>query len=397
MHIGVVIANYRPEAGGGHTFVQDIAAAFFATAGESAHTFTVFAASEFVTHARRNERLSNVRYVEVPERGGLDGFLGQMKNYAPVVGYFWRRPGRLDRLARTHGIDLLWFLGGPNYATDTPYIATVWDVQHLTHPWFPEVGADGQWLHREQFLATFLRRASAVITGTRVGRDELIHYYRLPDERILILPHPTPRFALEWGEAMPSVPAGIAEKFAFYPAQFWPHKNHANLLLAWRKLVDRNPDAPALVLVGSDQGNRTYVERMVAELGLADKVVFLGFVPIETIVALYRLARMLVYPSFSGPENLPPLEAFALGCPVAASDFPGAREQLGEAALLFDPMDPDSIADTVSRMSADEELRQRLIERGYERAGQWTAIDFVRGVLAFADRFAPQRRAWPSG
>lgn len=397
MHVGVFVADVKADEGGSYTFIHDVASGFVDIAEQSFHRFTLFGPPDYIAQLRKRSSPSNVDFAAVPARGLIEARLGQLKHYVPAMRHFWRRPGGLERVARARGVELMWLTGRYYDTLDIPYAATIWDVQHLTHPWFPEVSANGTWENRELSLTYHLRRASVVITGTETGRDELVHFYRLPEERVLILPHPTPAFALNVAPAVDArPPAGVAEKFVFYPAQFWAHKNHVNLLLAWRKLLDRDPDAPELVLVGSDTGNSNFVKRRTVELGLADKVRYLGFVPTDILIALYRSARMLVYPSFSGPENLPPLEGFALGCPVAASEFPGAREQLGDAALLFNPMDPESIAATVARLLTDDGLRRSLIERGHARARRWTAHDFARGIFAMADRFECQRRCWPS-
>jgi glycosyltransferase involved in cell wall biosynthesis len=89
-----------------------------------------------------------------------------------------------------------------------------------------------------------------------------------------------------------------------------------------------------VVFCGSDKGNESYIKQMAAELDLADQVKFLGFVPQEDLCSLYRNAFALTYVTFNGPNGLPPLEAFALGCPVVASKILG--EQLGDGALLVD-------------------------------------------------------------
>ena len=122
-------------------------------------------------------------------------------------------------------------------------------------------------------------------------------------------------------------------------------------------------------------------------------VSFLGFVPLEDLVALYRGAFALSYVTFFGPENLPTLEAFALGCPVIASDVSGAREQLGDAALFVDPRNPSEIAAAIKSLQ-DDDLRRSLIDKGRARAERWTAKDFVRGVFNAFDEFEPVRRCW---
>jgi len=309
----------------------------------------------------------------------------------------WRRPGRIEAFVRELGVEFLWFVGPFAHPVDVPYLAIVWDLQHRLQPWFPEVASRGEWDDREALYAPHLRRASAVIVGTEAGRSEVERFYQVPSDRIWILPHPTPRFALEppEGDGKDVLERyRIPEGYLLYPAQFWPHKNHANLLLAVQRLRDEDGLVVPLVFPGSDQGSRAHIDRLVARLGLTDQVHFVGFVSQDDLVALYRNAFALAYVSFFGPENLPPLEAFALGCPVMASDVPGAREQLGDAALLADPRRPEHLAQAIRRLHQDAALRQTLVERGRARAVRWTARDFVRGVFAILDEFEPIRRCW---
>jgi len=147
------------------------------------------------------------------------------------------------------------------------------------------------------------------------------------------------------------------------------------------------------VLTGSDKGQLAHVRSLAHDVGIADLVHFLGFVDNDDLVALYQHAHGLTYLSFFGPENLPPLEAFALGCPVVAADVPGAREQLGDAALLVPPTDPAEMAAAVRRFE-DPALRQELIERGRRRAKDRTPAGYVGGVLRFLDEFERTRRCW---
>ena len=121
---------------------------------------------------------------------------------------------------------------------------------------------------------------------------------------------------------------------------------------------------------------------------------FLGFVSQNELVDLYRNALTLTYVSYFGPENLPPLEAFALGCPVIAANVNGAAEQLGDAALFIDPNSPEEIADAIQTMHTDKHLRGELVMRGLTRAQSWTGENFVRGVFSILDDFETIRRSW---
>jgi glycosyltransferase involved in cell wall biosynthesis len=239
-----------------------------------------------------------------------------------------------------------------------------------------------------------------IIAGTDVGRMEIERFYQVTSNRIRILPHPTPTFTLraqqnDLEEILKKY--GLKRNYLFYPAQFWSHKNHVNLLRAVGILKQEHQVEFQLVFVGSDKGNQEYVESFAAQLKPSLNVAFLGFVPLEDLIAFYRGAFALTYVTFFGPENLPPLEAFALGCPVIASNVAGSHEQLGDAALLIDPRKPAEIANAIKTLHEDGGLRRELIAKGHTRAERWTATDFVRGVFNALDEFEPVRSCWKSG
>ena len=255
----------------------------------------------------------------------------------------------------------------------------------------------GEWERRWHYFRRFIPRATAVIVPNEVGRAQVQRHFGLEDERVLCLPHPTPRFALEAADRDVSADAlgqrGIRRPYLFYPAQFWAHKNHYGLLRGLAELRDRGASYE-LVLAGSDRGQRKYVERLIEEFRLSEWVHVLGFVETEQLIALYKHAHALVYLSYFGPENLPPLEAGALECPVVAADVPGAPAAApGDAALLVEPSDAVAIADAVTRLE-DQALRAELVARGRERADERTVEAYIRGVLDFFDEFEAVRRCW---
>jgi glycosyltransferase involved in cell wall biosynthesis len=167
----------------------------------------------------------------------------------------------------------------------------------------------------------------------------------------------------------------LPERFIFYPAQFWAHKNHLRLIEAVRRLRAEFPDLH-LVLAGSKKNGFAAVERKVSSDGLEGVVHFLGFVPESDLAMLYRRAVALVLPTFFGPTNIPPLEAFVVGCPVAASGIYGMPEQLGDAALYFDPLSVDEIVGVLRRLWTDNALRTELGARGRARSAAWGAPQF---------------------
>lgn len=399
MKVGIYLGDQAPDSGGGFTFQADLFQAFSKLTGASRHQFVVFGRKEFepaVLAATSNA----VQFSALPVRSFLDRIQFMLQRDFTFVRANWRRKGLLQRCAEREAIECMWFLGSDCHLLDMPYIAVVWDIQHRTLPWFPEVSHNGEWDAREAANTWFLRRAAAVITGTRVGVDEIARFYLVQPQLLKILPHPTPARALQ-AAAMDERAAGsavrgkygIGRPYLFYPAQFWAHKNHVTLLHALALLRHQGTDID-VVFAGSDKGNRAHCERVTRELALTPYVHYLGFIPDDDLLTLYRQASALAYVSFGGPENLPPLEAFALGCPVLAADIPGAREQLGDCAIYLDPGSAESIASACRQLLANSELRTRLIAAGRTRAQRWTGADFVRGVFGILDDIEPMRRTW---
>ena len=143
-------------------------------------------------------------------------------------------------------------------------------------------------------------------------------------------------------------PAVDREPFLLYPARPWPHKNHARLLEAFRLVREARPDL-RLVLTGAGH-----------DPAQPDGVECRGAVSTAELVSLYQRASALVFPSLYEGFGLPPVEAMACGCPVAASSAGSLPEVVGDAAVLFDPHDPASIAaGALEALARADDLRAR--------------------------------------
>jgi len=310
----------------------------------------------------------------------------------------------LDLAVKKNNIDLLWFLSPDDQFVRVPYVIPVWDLESRLQPYFPEfinyfeTGRD--WIRASEKSHMLFNRALYVIAGTQYLKDQLHLLYNVPEQRIKVLPFPVPSFVID-ADIPLSIPESLKEAttspFLFYPAQFWAHKNHVSLLLAMKILKQRDHININLVLTGSDMGNLNFIKKKVVESGLADSVFFPGFVKNEDILYLYRNAIALVFPTFFGPDNLPPLEAFSLGCPVIASRLPGTGEQLGDAAICVDPSDEVGFAEAVKSLMTNTELRNSLVLKGKIIAKKWSSSDYVKGILDIADDFEKIQRNWQSG
>jgi glycosyltransferase involved in cell wall biosynthesis len=394
MKVGVLTGYFSPKEGGGYTFEKEIYEALLAVAHESRHEFTVFIKGSDVSNS------ANVKVVNhsVPARLLSNGYLKTvgMSGYSRYWDHGYWEKNKYDRVFKENRVEVMWCTNPCVSYTEVPFLATVWDLEHRLQPYFPEIGGKGEWERRDRLFQKTLPRAVSVFTGTQKTKSDIERFYGVPEERVHVLPLPTPGWVLAnaQGERQLPLPVHLDKKYLFYPAQFWPHKNHITLLTAMAILRDQHRLDLTLVLVGSDKGNKTYLQEQIDAMKLGSQVRVLGFVSNDELIALYQNALALVFPSHCGPDNLPPLEAFSLGCPVIASDLLGAREQLGEAAVWFDPRDPQQLADAVKELCETPRLVTDLVARGKARAQAWTGKDYVRRVLQLLDEFEAIRRCW---
>ena len=154
-----------------------------------------------------------------------------------------------------------------------------------------------------------------------------MRYWRIEPERVLCLGHPTPEFALEAGARARLPPRdaldrrGIGGRYLLYPGAVLGAQEPRHAVRGARGCCGDGVRARAAS--ARTRASSSTCARSARELGVAERVHFLGFVETDELVALYHHAHALTYMSLFGPENLPPLEAMALGCPVVAADVPG--------------------------------------------------------------------------
>jgi len=273
----------------------------------------------------------------------------------------------------------LWIFPSQNarsFHLPVPALVSIHDLMHIYERRFTESASGWEYLNRERTYTNICRWAKGVLVDSAVGKQQVIESYGMPAELIHILPYIAPGYMRQM-DAPPGFESRyrLPTKFIFYPAQFWEHKNHNRLIEAIAQLKPELPELK-LVLAGSQRNAYADLVKRVQELNLADDIVFLGYVPDADIPELYRRARALVMPTIYGPTNIPPLEAFVVGCPVAISGIYGMPEQVGDAALLFDPLSTEEIAGAIRRLWTDDRLCEELSEKGKRRDASWGPSQF---------------------
>jgi glycosyltransferase involved in cell wall biosynthesis len=280
-----------------------------------------------------------------------------------------------------------------SFEAGIPYVMAIHDLQHRLQPEFPEVSAQGEWERREYLFRNGARHATLLLADSEVGKEDILNFYGpygVTPDRVKILPFlPAWYLAVHISEGEQQrvrMTYNLPDRYLFYPAQFWPHKNHARIFQALGVLKQQHHLKISVVFCGPYTGKirrRVFHEVMSIshQLGLEKQIYYLGIVPDKHMSALYAGAVALVMPTFFGPTNIPVLEAWALGCPVITSDIRGIRDQAGDAAILVDPCSVEAIADAIYQLWLGENLRHTLIERGRRRLTTYTPDDYRQRLI----------------
>jgi glycosyltransferase involved in cell wall biosynthesis len=277
-----------------------------------------------------------------------------------------------DGLVERSGCHVVHFTRQGGFRTALPSIYQPYDLQHVHLPQF--FSAYGRrW--RDRTFALLSGEARTVVVMSSWVKEDVVKHLRLPPEKVRVVPwapvteeypEPTPEDLVRTAARL-----RLPEHFALYPAQTFPHKNHLALVEA--VALAKRAGAPFhVVCPGTQTEHYAEIERRIAEAGVASEVTFPGYVSPLELRCLYRLATLLVFPSLFEGGGMPVFEAFAARLAVACSDVTCLPKQAGDAALLFDPRKPDRIADALTKLWRDADLRAELVRRGSARVRRFT-------------------------
>jgi glycosyltransferase involved in cell wall biosynthesis len=232
------------------------------------------------------------------------------------------------------------------------------------------------------------------------GAKELAKYHPIFEEKIKVVPI----FASELIHL--NVPVETQElsisnitdnsPFFLYPAQFWPLKNHYNLIQAFKQLVLIHPEQQLkLVLSGADKGNLPYLKKIITQLELENQIVITGYITNETLYALYKHALAMIMPTFLGPTNMPLIEAAYLNCPVLCSNLLGHIEILQEHAIYFHPERPEEMRVAMEKMLSPS-FRNSLSEKAFEHIchSKFNIQNSLISLEKYLLEIIPVRKAW---
>ena len=285
----------------------------------------------------------------------------------------------------SRAVDLLFCpFTAPTYAEQgIKTVSIVYDLQHLDFPqFFSQDELDG----RNGFFEEVRCRSDYIICISEKVRQTVIKYLKTDPNRTS-----TVHICIQSKLCTPDVintsdclgKLGINQRpYMFYPANFWPHKNHRMLLTAFNIFLSRHPEYELdLVFTGALDKLQEDLKNAVKSIGLSERVHFLGFVSREQLAAVWEGCEFLIFPSLYEGFGIPLLEAMAFGKPVVCSNTTSLPEVGGEAALYFDPRNPAEIVKCIEQIVYNVPLREEMKKRGSQRASEFKTENMVRNYL----------------
>ncbi len=283
-----------------------------------------------------------------------------------------------ESFLRLEKVNLVYFLSLSKKGLDLSlinFIVTIWDISHLDEPEFPETRKEATDYIRDSFIRPILKRSTAIMVDSQTSKQNIIQRFSLNSRKIMVLPYEASTFIQNFKSHnnTKSFQKKILEKYTikdpyiFYPAQFWSHKNHASILYAIKEIKERFNTKIDAVFSGSDKGNLAYILKLSKELEISKNIKYLGFIDESELPVLYKNAISLVMPTYFGPTNIPPIEALTLSVPIIYSDIPGAKEQLGKAAIYINLEKNEELSNAIFLLYRDQKVRDELIKEGRKR------------------------------
>lgn len=322
--------------------------------------FLFLADPDKLTASRPEFSLPNAHAVHMPQAN-------------PLVRLGWQLP----LLQKRYALDLLhtqYILPFPNLSAAA---VTIHDVLFESHPEY--FGAFFRWRSRI-LMRLSASQADHVFTVSVFSKAEIVRRYGVAEDRITVTPNaadPARFFPGDAGQELVTARGFTPRNYILSVGRLEPRKNHATLVRAYAKL---GGDAPPLVIVGQRDFGYGGLFAEISRLNLAGRVHLIEDADDRELPALYRNARLFVYPAYAEGFGMPPLEALASGVPVVSSNTTSIPEVVGDAGLLVNPDDEMALAAAMGKILSDPALAIRLVNAGLEQAVQFSWIESARRV-----------------
>jgi glycosyltransferase involved in cell wall biosynthesis len=281
-------------------------------------------------------------------------------------------------------VDLFYVPGqcSPCYGIKVPIIVTMHDIQEIK---FPQYFSPKDRLIRALLSKRALELSDHVIVSFQHVREDIINYFAVPPDKVSVCPIP---LAAEWLHYV--IPKekkylkkkySLIEEFILYPAHTWLHKNHKNLLHAVSILKKQGFILNLICTGGIIEKNFKVLQGEIDYLNIQDQVRFLGVVPVEDLVGLYKMTKLVVIPSLNEAGSGPLIEAMHYGAPVICSNVTSLPETIGDREFTFNPNAPEEMAEKIKQGYYDDTYRGKNIENSKKKIEEYKTKDYLKCMI----------------
>lgn len=288
----------------------------------------------------------------------------------------------LEEIAKRMDVEVLYCPFGP-LTFQLEGLRSIVLIADLLHRELPDCLPPETRSLREQYLQRAMVGATFFQCISRSSQERLEHHFPSTAGKTFFTYLPVQERLIDPAASAPGDAPDLRHPYFFYPANFWPHKNHRILLVAYQIYVTAAGDAAwDLVLTGSDyQGQAEDIHRLAQDLGVDHKVKMAGYVSDAALAELWRKAGALVFPSLHEGFGIPLLEAMSHRIPILCGPDYSLNEIGGDAALYFNPRKPLQIAARMKEMAENLGLAERLRTAGTERLAHFHADEEAELVV----------------
>jgi len=272
----------------------------------------------------------------------------------------------------------------PLYNISIPVITTMHDVQELHLPNFFN---SQERMRRSIFYKQALEDSDHIIVSFNHIKHDLIKYFSIPEKQISVATIPLTGSYFDTAETKLEINTkailhtyNLPDEFVLYPATTWPHKNHINLIKAI-SLLKTKGDKINLVCTGSKTDFYKKIEETINELGINNQVFFLGMIPQQHLVLLYKLAKLVVIPSLYEAGSGPLLEAMHYKTPVICSNTTVLPEHIGNIDFIFNANKIDAIAELIQKGIHDNIFIKKNIENSILRNSYFKNMEYENDFI----------------
>ena len=256
-------------------------------------------------------------------------------------------------------------------------ITSIHDLMHRYESKFKEYNFFEK-IRRDYKYVNICKYSDKILVDSLIGKKHVIESYNVNPKIILEFNFEIPEYLkLKKKRNIFKKYNLPKDKFIFYPAQFWEHKNHINLIKAF-KLVREKILNINLVLVGVEKNNLDNINYLIKKNKLENCIFILGYIENEDVYSFYKSASLMCYVSYCGPTNIPPLEAMYLGCPLICSNKYGMPNQVKNGALLVNPISPKDISKKILKILLNNSIRKKIVENGFKIMKKKEKLNFEK-------------------